>query len=181
VLPNRQHDRTGRSCAEGTNKEKEMKKLAGKRLAVIASGLSVVLIAGVAFAAWTASGTGSGTAKALSAQTVTVQASTGTADLYPGSTGAVYFTLNNTNPYSITFDKVTAASVTSSSDEVACPNANLSINPSLPVTGLTLAVGANTTSAPEHVADLVKLAHTAPDGCQGKSFTISLTLTGSQD
>jgi hypothetical protein len=158
-----------------------MKKFTGKRLAVIAAGLSVVLGAGVAFAAWTANGTGSGTAKALSAQTVTVNASTGTADLYPGSTGAVYFTLTNTNPYSITFDKVTGASVTSSSDEVNCPKSNLSINPTLPVTGLSLAVGANTTSAQESVSNLVALSHSAPDGCQGKSFTISLTLTGSQD
>jgi hypothetical protein len=160
-----------------------MKKLAGKRLAVIAAGLSVVLVAGVAFAAWTANGSGSGTAKALTAQTVTIQADTGTADLYPGSNGAVYFKLNNANnPYSITFNKLTAASVTSSSDEIACPNTNLSINSgiTLPLT-VSLAVGASTTSAQESIANLVTLAHSAPDGCQGKTFTISLTLTGSQD
>jgi hypothetical protein len=159
-----------------------MRKLAGKRLAVIAGGLSIVLAAGVAFAAWTANGSGSGTAKALSAQTVTVNASTGTADLYPGSNGNVYFTLTNANPYSITFNKLTAASVTSSSDEVNCPNSNLSINSAitLPLT-VSLPVGANTTSSQENIANLVTLAHAAPDGCQGKSFTISLTLTGSQD
>jgi len=159
-----------------------MKKLAGKRLAVIAGGLSLVLAAGVAFAAWTANGSGSGTAKALTAQTVTINADTGTADLYPGSNGKVYFTLTNTNPYSITFDKLTAASVTSSSDEVNCPNTNLSINSAitLPLT-VSLPVGANTTSAQESISNLVSLAHAAPNGCQGKTFTISLTLTGSQD
>ncbi len=159
-----------------------MRKLTGKRLAVLAGGLSVLLVAGVAFAAWTANGTGSGTAKALNAQTVTIVADTGTADLYPGSTGNVYFKLTNTNPYAITFDKLTAASVTSSSDEINCPNANLSINSAitLPLT-VSLPVGASTTSAQESIANLVKLDHGAPDGCQGKSFTISLTLTGSQD
>jgi hypothetical protein len=158
-----------------------MRKFTGKRLGVIAAGLSLLLVAGVAFAAWTADGSGKGTATAISAKTVTVNADTGTADLYPGSKGGVYFTLTNDNPYAITFDKLTAASVFSSSDETACPKANLTIDPALPVTGLSLAVGANTTSAQESIADLVALSHGAPDGCQGKSFTISLTLTGSQD
>jgi len=151
----------------------------GKKFTIIAVVIGVMLVAGVAFAAWTASGTGSGQASSLTAQTVTVTAATGTADLYPGANGAVYFTLTNNNPYSITFTGATVGTITSSSP-AACPSTNVVTGPG-PFTGLSLQVAANATSSTLSIPNAVSMLHSAPDGCQNKTFTVVLTLSGSQD
>lgn len=137
----------------------------------------VAMGAGSAAALWSSSGVGSGNNKALTATTVTVNAVTGSADLYPGfSGGKVNFSLTNANPYPVTFTSMTPGTVTSS-NEGACPAANVSVNTA---SGLLLAVGGSTTSATLSIPGVVTLASTAGDGCQGIVFTIALTLTGSQ-
>ena len=140
-------------------------------------GLIFTLIAGVAFAAWTADGTGSANARARTAAPITVTAVTGTADLYPGFTdGDLSFTLTNTNPYPVTFSAMTPGAITSSSP-VACPSSNLTVDTA---SGLSLPVAANATSGTQSIADVVTLDSRAPDGCQGVTFTVAVTLTGSQ-
>ena len=139
--------------------------------------MAVALVATVAFALWSSSGSGSGTAKALNAATVTVNGAAGSADLYPGFTaGNVSFTLNNPNPYAITFTSMTAGTVTSS-NPAACPASNVTVGSG---TGLTLVVAAGATGLTQSVNDVVSMLASAPDGCQGISFTVVLTLTGAQ-
>jgi hypothetical protein len=148
-----------------------------KKFAVVGGALALVLCSSLAFALWTAHGSGSGTAKARTAQTITVAGATGTADLYPGFTGGnVYFTMTNTNPYPVTFTSMTPGSIVSG-DPTNCPASNVSVTSA---TGLSLSVPANSTSATSSVNGVVSMASTAPDGCQGVSFTINLTLDGSQ-
>ena len=163
-----------------------MKKLAGKRLAVIAGGLSVVLAAGVAFAAWTANGTGSGNAKALSAQTITATGATAVADLYPGGpAGAVYFTLTNDNPYNVHMDKLTGLTLTSSgtcpADQITLADTTtpIAVGPAGPPAGF--AAAHNATTGTLSIPSLVTLLHTAGDNCQGQDIVVHLTFTGSQD
>jgi hypothetical protein len=148
-----------------------------KRL--VAAGVIVLSLVtgGLAFALWNASGSGSGRAQALTAQSVTVNATTGSADLYPGFTlGDLFFTLTNPNPYPVTFTAMTAGAVTSS-DPAGCPATNVTV---VDASGLTLPVGANATSGTLSIADVVTMAGAAPDACQGDTFTVALTLTGSQ-
>ena len=145
-------------------------------LAAVATASIVAAASGLALATWTATGSGSGQAKARNAVTVTVAAATGTADLYPGANGALYFTLNNTNPYPVTFTSLTPGTVTSS-DATNCPASNVTTNGA---TGLSLAVGANATSGTLSVPGAVSMANGAPDGCQGVTFTVGVTLSGSQ-
>lgn len=84
-------------------------------------GASLTLVGAAAYALWTSTGSGSSGAKALTAQTITVSASSGPADLYPGFTqGDLFFTSANTNPYPVTFTSMTPGSITSS-DETNCP------------------------------------------------------------
>ncbi|MBI4884193.1 MAG: hypothetical protein HY826_09080 [Actinobacteria bacterium] len=136
-----------------------------------------VLIAGTVAALWTSSGSGSGQAKALTAQGITVNAATGAADLYPGfSAGDVFFTLTNPNPYPVEFTAMTPGAITSS-NAGACPASNVTV---ASASGLSLTVAANATSTAQSVADVVSMVSTAPDGCQGVTFTIALSLTGSQ-
>lgn len=132
---------------------------------------------GIAAALWSANGSGSGQAKALTAQSLTVTAATGAADLYPGFTGGdVFFTVTNPNPYAVTFTSMTPGTITSSNPS-GCAATNLSV---LSASGLSIAVGASTTSATQSIANVVTLAAGAPDACQGVTFTVALTLSGSQ-
>src|SRR4051794_30761030 len=136
----------------------------------IAATVAVVLAGGtVAYGAWTANGSGSSQAKAVTAVALTVNVATGTADLYPGGSGAVFFTVANTNPYGVSLTTANFGAVTSS-DEVNCPAANITVNNK---TGLSLSVGANTTSATLSIANAVTMSSAALDGCQGKTFTIA--------
>jgi hypothetical protein len=140
--------------------------------------LGVLAALGIAFAAWTATGTGSGRAKALSAQTLTVNASTGTADLYPGFTqGDLYFTVTNPNPYGVSFTSFTSGTVTSS-DPTNCPAANVTVTASGSITP-AVAVSGNANPSPQKsIPDIVTMVSGAPDGCQGVQFDVVLTLTG---
>jgi len=137
----------------------------------------IVTGGGIAAALWSANGSGPGQAKALSAQSLTVTAATGAADLYPGFTGGdVFFTITNPNPYPVTFTSMTAGTVTSS-NPAACPSTNVSV---ANASGLSLAAAASSTSGTQSIANVVTMAAGAPDGCQGATFTINLTLSGSQ-
>jgi len=148
-----------------------------KSFYVVGVAILAFAIGGIAAALWSANGTGSGRASSGSAQSVTVTASTGPSDLYPGFTqGDVYFTLTNPNPYAITFTTMTAGTAISANPTL-CPNVNVSV---VGATGLSLTVAANSTSAQLSVADVASMALAAPDGCQNLTFDVPLTLTGSQ-
>ena len=144
-------------------------------IALVAAGS--ITAGGLAFATWSATGSGTGNAKALTAQNVTVNAATGAADLYPGfNDGDVFFTLTNTNPYPITFTSMTPSTITSS-DELNCPSTNVTVDSA---SGLSIAVAANGTNVARSIADVVNMGTGAPNGCQGVVFTITLALAGSQ-
>ena len=148
-----------------------------KKLAVVATVGGLVATGGVAWGLWSSTGAGDATAAARSAVAITVNAATGAADLYPGFTGGdAYFTVSNTNPYPVTFTSVTAGTIVSS-DPTGCPAGNVSVS-SPPSLSLLVAAGASAVAA--SLPDVVTMAGTAPDGCQGVTFTIPLTLTGAQ-
>ena len=146
-------------------------------LALVVAALALGLGAGAAYAYFVAGGSGTGSGAIDSPAGITVTAATGAADLIPGGTGAVYFTLGNPNSFSSSFSSVTSASVVSSSSG-SCPIGNLSVAQTLPYSISPLVVGANSTSGAESISDFVQLASTAPNACQGATFTVSLTLTG---
>jgi hypothetical protein len=151
-----------------------------KKLFVALVAVAVLAIGGVAVAAWTASGTGSGRAKALTAvdSTVTedITASNASPDLYPGFTdGDIFVQVDNPNPYAVTFTSFAAGTVTSS---VPACVAFVSVDDS---GAISMSVPANSPAVSRTIPDVVSLDHAAPDACQGATFTIPLTLTGSQD
>jgi hypothetical protein len=148
-----------------------------KKLMVGVVTLLVMLAGGIAFAQWTSNATGPGRARATTAVNATINPSDGTADLFPGFTdGDLHFTIANTNPYPITYTDMTAGAVTSS-DPDGCPASNVTVDSS--ATGLSLVAPANSTSGPLSIANVVSMSANAPDTCQGDSFEVALTLTGS--
>lgn len=147
---------------------------------VVIVGIVVIcgMVAGSAWAFVTASGSGSNAGSVATATTVTVSAAAGTPDLIPGGKGATYFTLKNTNALAVTFTTLTAASVVSNT-VTACPNANVSMALTVPYAlSPALTVAAHSTTVTEHISTIVQLATTAPSGCQGVTFKVSLTFTG---
>jgi hypothetical protein len=124
----------------------------------IGAGLTLVALAaaGLVYAAWTTSGSGSGYAKAQSAQqltTVDVSASTA-ATLYPGVTGNGAITADAGHPGCVT----TGVTFTNQ-------------------TGLTLDVAANGT-ADRTFTGAAQMSNASDNGCQGATFTVPVSLTG---
>jgi hypothetical protein len=137
---------------------------------------------GVAIASWSASGTGSGiglTDTAVSLVVTAVTPGSNGASMYPGGpAGFVYFTVKNPNPYPINITGFTWGTPVSSNTS-ACPSANFSIDTNAP-TSTDLPIAANTQSGAYQVFNVVDLAHSAPDGCQGVEVTVPLTVTGAE-
>ena len=143
---------------------------------------ALALGAGVAFAVWSASGSGTGTGAATVAKGLTVIASTPTganASLYPGGpAGPVAFYVNNPNPYPVTITGVQWGTP-SSGNTSNCANSNITLDTNAPTT-VSLDVAANAASGPFLVPGVLDLSHSAGDGCQGISFNIPVTVTGTQ-
>src|SRR6266516_3324608 len=122
--------------------------------------LLVLGVAGLVYAAWTNTGSGSGYAKAGTAQaltTVDVSASTA-ATLYPGANGDVLIKVNNPNPYPVRVTDVTGnGTITADSGHATCVT-----------TGVTFTGAAHMSNASDN-------------GCQGATFTIPVSLTGTSN
>lgn len=153
-------------------------------VAGVAVAAALVMGTGVAYAFWSTSGSGTGQAGTGSAKPILISTNgvTNPADLVPNGTGSVAIKLDNSvqattgNNFMVQITKVNTVSI-SSDDATNCPTANLTVNQTLPYTlPSALTVGANTTALAS-VANLVKLSANAPDTCQGKTFTISLTMS----
>lgn len=156
-----------------------------KKRWLIAVGAPVAALAvgsGVAFALWSAQGSGSGSGAATVAQSLTVLASTPTgsaATLYPGGpAGQVDFTINNPNPYPVTITGISWGTPTSGSPS-SCASLNISLDAGAPTT-VSLSVAANSVSGPFVVPGVLDLSSGAGNGCEGQTFNIPVTVTGTQ-
>jgi hypothetical protein len=143
---------------------------------IVAGGVAAGLMAsGVAWAAWTADGTGNGYAKATTAQALTTSSATVTGDLYPGSTtGDVVVKITNPNAYAVNVTSIQGnGSITS--DTTGCTTANSGVS----FAGWT---GTEHFNAGETrtvtLADTASMAGTSDNACQGATFTIPVALSG---
>jgi hypothetical protein len=140
-----------------------------------------ILMAGsIAFAAWTATGSGSGYVKATSADdltTVDVSATT-VAQLYPGGTGDVKVRIANPNPYPVLVTAVEGSGAITSDMGAACDAATgVTFDDQ---TGLSITVAANG-ETPVTFADAASMSNASDTTCQDAVFTIPVTLTGRSD
>ena len=145
-----------------------------------------VLVSGVSYAYWTATGSGAATVGSTTALGVGVSSiASPLADLYPGKTDALSFVLTNPNSYNVSITKITALSITSS-DTTNCPVTNVTINSAyspVPAGGYNLTpttVNGTNGTATITLPSFITMNTTALDGCQGKVFTVSMTVTGAQ-
>lgn len=154
-----------------------MKHRIAKRVSAGTILLALMVGGSVAFAAWTATGTGEGYAKATTAQaltTVDVSAST-TATLYPGATGDVLIRIDNPNPYAVQVTDVAGSGAITSDAGAGC-DASTGVSFS-DQSGLTLNVPAGS-AASFTLTGSASMSNASANSCQGAVFTIPVTLTG---
>lgn len=141
-----------------------------KRSAVVGGTVAALFGAGVAFAAWTNTGDGSGSVTAGSAQPLTVTVS-GVNGLVPTKSVSVPFTVTNTNPYDVKLTNAHLQNVTVDTGHSTCAT---SVVTGSDVT-LTDVVAASQTSASQTFS--VAMSNAATDACQGATFTVTLRVT----
>lgn len=148
----------------------------------VAAGVAVLVTASIAFAVWTVNGSGTGGAAAAVAQGLTITAVTPTgaaANLYPGGpAGTVYFQVSNPNPFAVTITGI-AWGTPLSGNPTACANSNISLDAAAPTT-VSMSIPAGASSVAFSVPGVLDLLHTAPNGCQGQSFDVPMTVTATQ-
>lgn len=134
---------------------------------------TVVGLAGasVAFAAWTAGGTGAAPATAETSAPLTVTVD-GVSGLYPRGSVSVGFTVKNSNPYAVTLQDARPGNIRVDAQHASCNTAS--------VTGATVTLSdrlAPGQTSARHDAVLTMSAD-ANDACQGATFTFDLRVSG---
>ena len=154
-----------------------MRKRVSRKLAVVTTMVCLTAVA-LVYAAWTTNGSGSGYAKAGTAQalsTVDVSAST-SATLYPGGpAGDVSIRISNPNSYPVTVTSVAGnGSITPDAGHAGCTTTGVTFTDQ---TGLSIAVPANgqTTTT---LSGAASMSNASVNACQGATFTIPVTLSG---
>jgi hypothetical protein len=159
---------------------------------LIGGAIALLVLGAVAlvYAAWTATGGGSGYAKATTAQaltTVDVSAST-TATLYPGANGDLLLKIHNPNPYPVQVTDVTGnGTITADASHSTCgsdaqhPTGVTFTNQS----GLSINVpDANTNSGDgagnkqTTLSGSVHMSNASDNSCQGATFAVPVSLSG---
>ncbi len=161
---------------DNSMREGRMSHLIKAKLFVILAPATLLVAAGVGFAAWATSGSGTASAGAATASSITLGDASGavTTDLYPGATGSLKVKVTNPNSFPVRITAVSGNGAITSSAGAAC-NAAHGVTLSNQ-TGLTLdlAAGATTTFS---LAGAVQMSNASDNACQEAVFSIPVTVT----
>jgi len=141
-----------------------------QKIAIVGGTVGILMAGGVAYAAWTSEGSGTGTAKAGSAVALDV-AGNDITDIYPTGSFPATVKVTNPNPYAVTLSSVdfTGASTTA----VGC---DASVVDVADLTGLSQVLDAN--GGDHTFAVTVTMSNDATDACQGATFELDYTAHG---
>lgn len=146
-----------------------------RALVVLIAGVGVtVLASGTAFAYWTTVGAGKGSAAATTAAPLTTSGVVTAAGLHPGGTATGSLQITNPNPFSVSVTTASFAAVAAPSS--TCVTTGVSFVPTTPPSA-----GAPIVIAPGGTVSLpytVSMSNDSDDGCQGATFTSTLSLSG---
>ncbi len=141
---------------------------------VVGTMAAVVLgAAGVGYAAWSVSASGSSQATSGTPVAGVVTTATPTSSLYPGGSTGLFFTVTNPNSFPVTYTAQSYGTITVD-DATACPATNVTVNN----TAVSISLAAGATSTVQSPASAITMSSSAGDGCQGRTFTVATTLTG---
>ena len=145
-----------------------------RKLTLLGAVMALFLLGSVVFAAWLVTGNGNGAAQATTAANLIVTPGTTTADLYPGTTGAVRVNVNNPNPFGVTITSIAAnGAVTTTAP--GCTTTGVTFTAPT-TTGQVIAAGATATLTLPNAASM---SNASDNACQGATFSVPVTVSAS--
>jgi hypothetical protein len=150
-----------------------------KHAAVIGAVTVAVVGTGVGYAAWNASGSGTGYTKAGTAQPLSsVDVSAGAAaQLYPGATGDLIIKIHNGNSYPVRITSITGTGpAVASGGTGTCTTTGVTFTNQNGVFDVPAGSDAQFT-----LTGAVHMSNASDDGCQGATFAIPVVLSGSSN
>ncbi|WP_372666166.1 hypothetical protein [Amycolatopsis kentuckyensis] len=144
-----------------------MRKIS-KRSAVVLGAAGAVVVAGVAYAAWTSTGAGSGSVTSTTSINSVISSVSSDHALYPGNSTTFVVKITNPNAYPVVVNSISAGS----SDENTGCAAGTVTSPAVSNPAGTIAAGATANYTLTATMD-----RDASDACKSKTFTLPLTAT----
>ena len=149
------------------------------RKLLVLSVVAVLAGAGIAYAVWSSTGSGSATAQATSSVNSVIASGTSAADLYPGAVQSITVTISNPNPYPVLVNSISAGSsavvnvtcVAGTVTSDARPNDAAGLLQTDGTTKQIAGAGSGTYTL------TTRMIAGAADSCQGQTFTLPLTAT----
>jgi hypothetical protein len=141
-----------------------------QKIAIVGGTVGILMAGGVAYAAWTAEGSGHGTAKGGTAITLGVEGND-ISDIYPTGSFPATVKVTNPNPYAVTLSSVDFTGATTTA--VGCDASTVDV---ADLTGLTQVLDAN--GGDHTFAVTVTMSNDATDECQGATFELAYTAHG---
>jgi len=155
-----------------------------KKIAAATAATALGVGGVIAYAAWTSSGSGSGTISAGNASALVVADAHSASTLYPNGTGDLVVTLTNNNPYNVSVTAIAQGALSSGSATPAAitvDNGHSSCNvSSVTLTAPALSgvvVGKNGGTYTLTLHNAVAMDNSAVDACQGATFTVPVVAT----
>lgn len=138
-----------------------------KRTAVIAAVAVLAVGGGVAYAAWSSTGSGSGVVASTTSANSTISPVAGAGGLYPGATVSFSVTINNPNSYPVTVTSISAGASQLTADGCA---AGTVTSPAVSNPSGTIAAGQSGTYTLQATMNA-----DATDSCKSQTFSLPLT------
>lgn len=141
----------------------------------VAAAVTVFATAGIAWAAWTSQGSGSGTAQTSTDQASSITAEASAPDLYPGADKTITVGIDNPNPYPVI---VTGISGSSSPLQNGCAAASVTSDARSNAAGLLQSDGITKVIAAGGEGVYVLATHMVDDpddACKLQTFALTLT------
>jgi hypothetical protein len=154
-----------------------------RRLLVSFVAAASVFGGGIAYAAWSSTGAGSGTAQATTSANSVIAAGTSAADLYPGAVKTITVTVSNPNAYPVLVNSISAGSSALVNGSCAAGTVTSDIRPT-DATGLLQSNGSTKQIAAAGSGTYIlttRMAAAAAETCKLQTFTLALTATLSSD
>ncbi len=147
-----------------------------KRILAIGLPLAAIAVTGVAFAAWTSTGSGAGTAQSTTSANSVIAPAVSASDLFPGATKSVTVTISNPNNYPVLVTSIPAG--TSDASGLCAANTVTSDARALDASGLFQSDGVTKTIAANGSGTYTlttRMIANPTDDCKSKTFNLPLT------
>ncbi|GAB3158146.1 hypothetical protein [Amycolatopsis sp. NPDC004378] len=145
-----------------------MRKIS-KRSAVVLGATGALVVAGVAYAAWTSSGSGTGSVTSTTSVDSAISPATSGSALYPGASTDFTVTVSNPNDYPVVVTSISGGS--SALVNGTCAAGTVTSDAATAPAGTIAAHGTGTYTLHAHMSG------TADDACKSQTFSLPLTAT----